>query len=164
MSVNNYRPHILILPEDDANRQLAIGFILNIDNINIRQVQVLPVSGGWRHVCDEFVSDYIGAMYTYTNRFMVLLIDFDNKLDRINDVQKVIPSGLSDRVFVLGTLTEPEELKRQIVSPYEAIGEALADDFQNGTHTLLSHELLKHNQAELDRLRKNACSKVGKPI
>jgi len=27
MSPNQYQPHILVLPEDDANRQIANGFI-----------------------------------------------------------------------------------------------------------------------------------------
>ncbi len=26
MSVNKYKPHVLILPEDDADRQIANGF------------------------------------------------------------------------------------------------------------------------------------------
>ena len=29
MSVNKYQPHVLVLPEDDANRQLANGFLLD---------------------------------------------------------------------------------------------------------------------------------------
>jgi hypothetical protein len=29
MSVNKYHPHVLVLPEDDANRQLANGFLLD---------------------------------------------------------------------------------------------------------------------------------------
>ena len=28
MSVNRHQPHVFVLPEDDANRQMAIGFIL----------------------------------------------------------------------------------------------------------------------------------------
>lgn len=28
MSVNRARPHVLVLPEDDANRQIAVGFEL----------------------------------------------------------------------------------------------------------------------------------------
>jgi hypothetical protein len=28
MRINKYKPHILVLPEDDANRQIANGFIL----------------------------------------------------------------------------------------------------------------------------------------
>lgn len=31
MSVNKYKPHVLVLPEDDANRQLANGFLLGLE-------------------------------------------------------------------------------------------------------------------------------------
>jgi hypothetical protein len=27
MSANKYKPHVVVLPEDDANRQLANGFL-----------------------------------------------------------------------------------------------------------------------------------------
>ena len=40
MSVNKERPHVYVLPEDDANRQLAKGFQLQVDQ-NERQMQVL---------------------------------------------------------------------------------------------------------------------------
>ncbi|KAM3090094.1 hypothetical protein ACKFKG_30775 [Phormidesmis sp. 146-35] len=29
MSIDKYQPHLLVLPEDDANRQVAIGFLLD---------------------------------------------------------------------------------------------------------------------------------------
>ena len=29
MSVNVYKPHVLVLPEDDADRQIANGFLLD---------------------------------------------------------------------------------------------------------------------------------------
>jgi len=45
--VNRYRPHIYILPEDDANRQLANGFVFNTDS---SQVHTLTEAGGWTHV------------------------------------------------------------------------------------------------------------------
>jgi hypothetical protein len=47
MSVNRYKQHVLILPEDDANRQIANGFLLDV---NARQVQVQNVGGGWSAV------------------------------------------------------------------------------------------------------------------
>lgn len=28
MSINKFRPHIHVLPEDEANRQIATGFLL----------------------------------------------------------------------------------------------------------------------------------------
>lgn len=46
MSINKYKAHLLVLPEDDANRQMANGFILD-PNLNERVIQVLPPVGGW---------------------------------------------------------------------------------------------------------------------
>jgi hypothetical protein len=50
MSVNKYEDHVLVLPEDDANRQIANGFILN-SNVKERAIQVLPIADGWDKSC-----------------------------------------------------------------------------------------------------------------
>jgi hypothetical protein len=55
-------------------------------------------------------------------------------------------------VFILGTLTEPEALKRDLGS-YETIGLALAQDCRDETDTTWGHDLLRHNAGELERLR-----------
>lgn len=52
--MNKERPHILVLPEDGANRQLANGFLLEVDLARQRQMQVLAEAGGWRHVLHLF--------------------------------------------------------------------------------------------------------------
>ncbi|MFZ1110820.1 MAG: hypothetical protein WAN43_21045 [Rhodomicrobium sp.] len=160
MSANKYLPHILILPEDDADRELAVEFIVNVNNVNHRQIVIEPVARGWGRVCSIFVSDHIDAMRNNKNRFMVLLLDFDGDHNRIQQVQKKIPADLADRVFILGALTDPEDLKRQVPGSFDTIGKAMADDCQNGTQTIWAHQLLSHNQNELDRLRKDACSKL----
>ena len=86
------------------------------------------------------------------NRFMVLLIDFDGRQDRLDNVRAAIPSYLADRVFVLGAWSEPEELRRALGS-YETIGLAMAKDCRDDTRVTWRHDLLVHNAAELDRLR-----------
>jgi hypothetical protein len=154
MSVNKYLPHVLVLPEDDANRQLANGFLLDIST---RQVQVLVEVGGWAHVRDRFVSDHLDAMRKYADRFMVLLIDFDGHAGRLKTIKGAIPEDLLERVFVLGTLTEPEALRRAGLGTYEDIGKVMAGDCRDGTQTVWSHDLLKHNAGELARLRTGAC-------
>jgi len=83
---------------------------------------------------------------------MILLIDFDNKEARLQGVQAKIPTRLTDRVFVLGALTEPEDLKNDLGS-FETIGLALAKDCREGTNERWSHELLRHNAPEILRLR-----------
>ena len=54
MSVNRYLPHVLALPEDDANRQLANGFLLD-QYVSTHKIQVLPEVGGWTQVLELFL-------------------------------------------------------------------------------------------------------------
>ncbi len=151
MSVNRYLPHVLVLPEDDANRQLANGFHLDLSLLT-RQMQVLLPAGGWTEVLRTFVSDHVPEMDRCENRFMVLLIDFDGRQERLMDAKASIPERLAERVFVLGALTEPEALKADLGS-YEQIGLAMAHDCREDTHTAWGHHLLRHNAGELERLR-----------
>ncbi|HSZ19674.1 MAG TPA: hypothetical protein VK770_07775 [Candidatus Acidoferrum sp.] len=152
MSVNKYLPHVFILPEDDANRQIANGFLLSLAT---RQVYVLREAGGWANVMDRFVSDQLRGMEQNLDRFMVLLVDFDRNLNRLLDVSAVIPQHLSGRVFILGAFSEPEALRQAGLGTYEAIGRALADDCRAGGQTIWGHHLLQHNQIELNRLRQH---------
>jgi hypothetical protein len=149
--INRYKPHLLVLPEDDANRQLANGFLLHPSLST--QVQVLEVAGGWTKVLDCFRSDHVSAMATYPNRTMVLLIDFDGRQVRLEQAKTVIPDNLKDRVFVLGVWTEPEAL-RAILGSYEKIGRAMAEDCREETAATWGHELLRHNASEMERLRR----------
>jgi hypothetical protein len=151
MSVNNYRSHILVLPEDSANYQIANGFLLNF-NLNERLIQVLPFAHGWETVLDKFTDNHVSKMKLYPQRMIVLLIDFDEKEDRLAYVEAKIPPDLKDRVFVLGVFSEPEKLKSDIKKSFEEIGEALATDCSDNTYKLWSHDLLKHNRNELQRM------------
>ena len=86
------------------------------------------------------------------HRFIVLLIDFDDHINRLKTMKTVIPSDLIDRVFVLGTLSNPEALRQAGLGSYEAIGKAMADDCRSATRAIWGHHLLRHNEAELARL------------
>ena len=150
MRINKYLPRLLVLPEDDANRQIANGFSLS-SNLDRRRIQVLPPPGGWRKVIAEFENNYVSAMRKYTETRVMLLIDFDDRENRLSYVQSKIPDDLKERVFILGVQSEPENLKRDTKKTFEKIGQALAKDCVNNTNELWGHDLLKHNQAELDR-------------
>jgi hypothetical protein len=152
MSVNKFLPHVHILPEDDANRQIANGFFLNLPFSQQRQFDVLEVAGGWNEVIESFCTTYAAEMDRVPTRFMVLIIDLDNRGDRLEAAISRIPVHLRDRVFILGTLSEPEELKPELGS-YEVIGRAMAQDCRDGTDLVWAHELLKHNAPEIVRLR-----------
>lgn len=155
MSVNRERPHILILPEDDANRQLAIGFVLAGGN---RQIQVLNEAGGWLNVCARFENEHIQAMGRYPLRSIILLIDFDEAADRREYVRAKIPPHLVDRVFVLGSWIDPEALKRAFSRSCEAIGRGIADECHSQDRTILMSDLLVHNASELEGLCRHMAS------
>jgi hypothetical protein len=152
MSVNKSLPHVLVLPEDDANRQVANGFYLD-PLLDTRRMQILGEAGGWREVLNLFAADHVPEMERYSNRFMVLLIDFDGREDRRETISAAIPDHLRERVFVLGTRSEPEELRRNLGRSYESIGLEMAKDCRDGTQETWAHDLLSHNASELERLR-----------
>jgi hypothetical protein len=148
MSVNKYQPHVLVLPEEDANRQLANGFLLD-PFLSIRKIQVLEEVGGWNEVLDRFRSDHVVGLDRYPHRYMVLLIDFDGRDDRLSNVKAAIPNHLTDRVFILGVWTEPEALRHASLGSYESIGLKLAQDCREETETTWGHNLLRTIQANL---------------
>jgi hypothetical protein len=150
VSVNAYRPHILLLPEDDANRALANGFLLEVRNT--RKIQVLPEAGGWTHACETFLSEHVRGMRRYLERYFVLLVDFDGELDRFGNIMKRVPEDIKGRVFVIGTMTEPEALTQAGLGSLESVGRALANECRDGRQDLWLHDLLKHNANEIQRM------------
>jgi hypothetical protein len=101
---------------------------------------------------EEFRKEYAPEMRQLPQRMMVLLIDFDDDENRLSYVKSHIPEDLEARVFVLGVLSEPENLRTDIKKTFEEIGEALAKDCSDNTNELWGHNLLKHNKGELDRM------------
>jgi hypothetical protein len=95
---------------------------------------------------------------------MVLLIDFDGEEARVNDAKRRIPERLSDRVFIVGTLTEPEALKSAGLGSYETIGKAIAKDCREETDTTWGHHLLRHNASEVNRLSQHVRPILFQPI
>ena len=152
MSVNKHLPHVFILPEDDANVQLANGFQLDLA-LDTRRIQILEEAGGWTEVLAIFQSEHIPAMNRYSKRFMVLLVDFDHREDRLGEITATIPNHLRERVFVLGVWSQPEELRRSLHSGYESIGLSMAKDCRENSEKIWAHALLRHNAGELTRLR-----------
>lgn len=163
MSVNKHRPHVLVIPEDEANHDLANGFQLEVGN---RQLQVLPYVGGWLHVVEELLKNHVGDMTKIPHRVVVLLIDFDHDSQeggaaaRLARVRERIPAGLQDRVFVLGSRRRPETLRAQLhpdPNTLEQIGRLLAEECRDGERTLWAHDELSNNESELAKLEQ----KVG---
>jgi hypothetical protein len=152
MSLNRYLPHLYILPEDDADRQLATGFTLH-PGVDDRKVQVLGEAGGWSAVSDRFENDHLATMRKYPETRFLLLLDFDQAEDRLRKVRARIPADVQDRVFVLGVWTNPEDLHHELGLSLEEIGIKLAQECCDDLNETWTHQLLTHNAAELERLR-----------
>lgn len=148
--MNKYVQHVLVLPEDDANRQLANGFVLGVEDT--RRIQILPEVGGWTNVCEIFLLDHVKGMRKYLDRYLVLLLDFDNRNDRREKVTERIPEDLRCRVFLLGVQSEPEALKQEGLGSFEDIGRRLAKECRDGIKGIWGHNLLRHNSNEIGRL------------
>ncbi|MHB1282017.1 MAG: hypothetical protein ACYCYL_12435 [Acidithiobacillus sp.] len=156
MSVNKELNHIVVLPEDDANRQLANGFF-NHFMIDARRVKILPPARGWRNTIKFQETDLINDLGNIKCMHLLLLIDFDDKIDQrmemYNGIKTGIDKGSSDRVYLLGSLHEPEILKKEFnMCSFEKIGGILAGDCFSGDTKGWDTNGLIHNRGELSRL------------
>ena len=142
---------MLVLPEDDANNEIANGFLLH-DALDSHAIQVLSCAKGWAKVRDAFLADHVTAMRRFALRYMVLLVDFDDNSTRFDEMTASIPGDLAERVFVIGVLSEPEELPRAGLGSKEDVGYKLASECYDETRDVWDHNLLRHNANELDRM------------
>lgn len=100
----------------------------------------------------SFETDHVDKMYTITHRYMVLLVDFDEDVNRRDEMTKDIPGSLIDRVFVIGVRSEPEELRRAGLGSPESVGQKLARECRDETRVVWNHDLFRHNATELERM------------
>lgn len=149
--MNKYENHVYLIPEDDADRQIANGFV---DHPQIRdaRIKVMSPAGGWRGVLQTFQAEYVRLLRDYPKGHVVMLIDYDGRFEaRRAEFEQATPEGIRARVFVVGSKTEPERLKNELGKHYEEIGFSLAAECAAGVAELWSHDHLRHNDA--DRLR-----------
>jgi hypothetical protein len=59
---------------------------------------------------------------------------------------------------VFGALRTPEALRQAGLGSYETIGKKAAEDCRQEDSGIWTHELLRHNQGELIRLRNSMCA------
>jgi hypothetical protein len=151
MSVNRFKPHLYVIPEDDRDRQIANGFV-QYSRVSA-QAQVVEPAGGWARVLDTFKREYVPLLSGNRMAHVVLLIDFDGEYpERFKSFQDQIPLGMRDRVFVVGPRQTPEALKQVLSMGYEAVGRALAQECDSGAAQVWGHPDLEHNHAERLRL------------
>ncbi len=164
MGVNKYQPHVLIIPEDHADEQIANGFVLHDQ---VKNLDVERPAAGWSGVLEKFKIELVPYLNKYKEGRVILLIDFDNKYpDRRDRFDKAIPDHLKDRVFVLGVKATPEVLKQSLGKDFETIGNELAENCYKGVDGLWTHDHLAHNDPDRVKLIQSVWTilfpKVGK--
>lgn len=150
--MNRYAPHVYVIPEDDRDRQIADGFVLH-HQVKDSRIQVVPPAGGWSKVLATFVKEYVPKLRDFKDAHVVMLIDFDDQVEgRKEQFAKEIPAEFQTRVFVVGAKRNPEALKSALKIGFEEIGRSLADDCDTDSTSYWSHEELRHNDVERQRL------------
>ena len=150
--VNRQRAHVRILPEDRANAEIATEFLVECGSP--RQVQILPEAGGRDKVIAGFTSEHARVMKRDSQGLMILLIDLDENED-FQRYRQQVPADLAERVFVVGAKPDPEGLRTATQLSFAQLGEKLAQECKADSLKLWEHESLKHNLAELQRLREH---------
>ena len=150
--MNKYAPHVYVIPEDDADRQIVDGFV-NHHEVDARRLKVMPLARGWPNVLKSFQDEYIQTLRNYPLAHVVMLIDFAGQIDeRRAKFEQAIPDELKTRVFVVGSKNDPETLKKTLNTSFEDIGKSLANDCGAGTAEHWDHEQLQHDDDERQRL------------
>jgi uncharacterized protein YcgL (UPF0745 family) len=158
MSVNKERPHLLVIPEDDANRQLIEGFRNHL-SIDPRKIHVENVAGGWIKALELFRDSHVSLLRKYGQRQVLILIDFDDK-KRLEKAKEYISDEVRKRVFILGSSSDPEELASTLKMSKENVGLALAEACVSASDDLWQSQLLSHNQDELARMKESICENL----
>lgn len=152
MSINRFRPHVVAIPEDRANEQLATGF-QQYYAVNYRSIDIKGVAGGWLRVLEMFEKEYVRYLRNYQYGHIVMLVDFDKQGEvRRGECEQRIPDDLKPRVFVLGTGIAPEDLRSELNLTFEEIGGLLARDRSKDDWGQWRHPHLVHNLPVLERL------------
>ena len=161
MSANHYQPHLLVIPEDDANRAIVNG-LRNHLLIESHQIQVEHVAGGWIKALQTFAEDHVEPMQKYPDRHVLILIDLDGSKTRLEQAKNKVPELLKSRVFIMGSLETPEKLSTALNMSKERLGEALADECLGRNVGVWSHEMLAHNTDEVGRMQTTICPNLLK--
>ncbi len=148
--MNKYRPHLWLLPEDDANIAIANGFVLH-DRVASRMVQTMNPVNGWPHFHRVFEQEYEPLLRRYGAGHLLMLVDFDGVAERRSELEKFVPEELRPRIFIMGSKITPELLRREVGMSFEVLGKRLAIECDK-PDGLWNHEHLIHNRPELERL------------
>ena len=154
MSPNRYQEHIIILPEDDAIRQIVNGFCSShcLGNTN-RILQIADEARGWSHAKTILEDTYVKYLKKFPKSRVIVVIDFDSQTARRDHMLQNVPEEIKERVFIIGSFSNPESLRNDLNKSFETIGKDVAEQCAaESADNLWDATLLRHNQAEIVRL------------
>ncbi len=155
--MNKYQFALLVVPEDQANKDLVIGARDSQPNTIQNKIRIEPVPGGRDEVWTATIHDYLPRLERYERWHLVLVIDHDADVPKIQQhFDELIPQSLKSRVWVLGCRSEPESCRSRLgrPGPLRELGSELFNSCMTQLSPLWDHNELNHNKAQLESLRK----------
>ena len=149
--MNKFKPHLFIVPEDDADRQIAVGFQMHLEAKG--EMQIVDVARGWLKVVGVIKDEYVPLLKNNLNSHVLGIIDCDKDVDRIAEQLENFPEDIRNRIFLLGVNENPQEFKRSAKMHFAEIGEKLADECYKDELDLWNHEMLSYSSSEALRAK-----------
>ncbi|MDO4223899.1 MAG: hypothetical protein Q4D05_07730 [Acinetobacter sp.] len=156
MSVNRYQNYLMVLFEDNAYKDLFLGF----DFAWHKQIELKPVYQGFDDVYLQLTyhnSLICKELAKYPTAYVLALIDGDldsQSESKIEQLKNAL-TQYQDRIFIIGSKYEAEHIKRAIIEQgkWKTVGQKLGQSCKNEACALWQNEMLAHNQAEITRLK-----------
>uniref|UniRef100_A0A7C4W7H2 DUF4276 family protein n=1 Tax=Desulfatirhabdium butyrativorans TaxID=340467 RepID=A0A7C4W7H2_9BACT len=160
MSVNRYRPHLVVVMEDDSYRQLVNGAKLYA-RFSHNHIDARKLLGGWTKVLDgiDEEGELLKELRRFTHMHLLLLIDFDNQYDRRYEIfrERCQKADCYNRSFLLGIdHDQAEDLKHTQRNSFESLGKELVEGCLDPEcpNSAWNEEHLRCNQTEIERMKK----------
>lgn len=158
MSVNREKPYLIVLFEDNAYKDLFMGFQFSTQ----RQVKQNTVYGGFKYIYLELTNNdslTLKELKKYSNAYVLAMIDADLDSQSESNIEKLkssICTEYKERVFVVGSQYEAEDIKKTVIEQgkWKSVSKKLENSCINEDCGLWQDEMLEHNSAEIARLKK----------
>lgn len=158
MSINRYQDYLIVLFEDNAYKDIFLGFSFSKN----KQILLKPVCQGFGDVflqLSDKGSLILKELNMYHHAYVLACIDADldsQNESKIEKLKKSLFTEYKERIFILGSRYEAEHIKRFIIQQgkWKKVGEMLENDCKNEHYQLWRNEMLQHNGNEIERFRK----------
>jgi len=153
VNYNKYKPYLLILPEDQAVLNIVNGALEALEVKEAANVTTEELLAGWREVKSR-MPEYHKLLTQNQLGYLLIIIDFDKRPNRYEEVEQWIPKDIKKRCFILSCSGQPEELKREVGLPYDEIGQALVKDCPEAPAKIWKTPQLVHNLGDSGELHR----------